>query len=344
MAGAIGGNTSYLPKVAAGLIVNYSRNPKDFLVNELVKLTPVDRQIGRFPKLRPQEAARLLGADYRRWSDGGNRPVSDFNKDQWEFISYETRRWGEAIPMGYLGIEQADFPVVEAQQQSLAMRAMLFRAKSFYTVLETTGNYLSGHNDTATNFGSGKWDVATTSNRYIQNTLYAVARRIEKSTVGAVKMKDLTLVVSPTIAMQMAAAPEIAEGLIQSPFALGQISGDAQVNKQYGLPETLYGMKLRVDPTIEVSTQMNTSATATADYVASATTAYVIARPGDLVNNSGIASDFSSVHCFVYKSEEMLAELLDDPFNKRKVAALTDNFEMKWVAGESTVRITACVD
>jgi len=341
---ASGGNATYLPKIAAGLIVNYSRNPKDFLVNELVKLSPVDRQIGRFPKLRAQEAARLLDEDYRRWSDGGNRPVSDFNKDQWSFVSYETTRWEEAIPLGYLGMDQADFPVLEAQQQSLASRGMLFRAKKFYALLETTAIYPTGHNDTATNFGGGKWDVATTANNYIQKTLNAVARRIEKSTLGAVKMKDLMLVVSPTIAMQMAEAQEIRETLIQSQWAMPLIAGEAPVNQQYGLPNTLYGMKLRVDPTIEVSTQMNVTGTATADYLSSATTAYVVSRPGDLVNNAGIATDFASVHCFVYKDEEMLAEVLDDPFNKKKIAALTDNFVMKEVATEATVRITACVD
>ena len=157
MPSASGGNALFLPKVTEGLLVGYSRNDKDWLVNDLVKITPVEQQVGYFPRIRPQEAARLLGEEYRQWADGSNRPIADFNKDQWEFLEYRTRRTGESIPLGYLGIEQASVPVIEAQSQSMAMRGMLFRTKMFFEILSTSGTYLSGHSDTATNFGGGVW-------------------------------------------------------------------------------------------------------------------------------------------------------------------------------------------
>lgn len=342
MPSPIGANAGYLPKVTTGLIVGYGRNANDFAVNKLTKLHLVDRQIGRFPKLRPQEAARLLDPAFRRWADGGNRPVSDFNKDVWDWISYETVRYAEAIPLGYLGVEQADFPVIEAQAQSLAMRAMLARSIDMWTILTTGGTYLSGLTDTATNWGGGAWSAATTANRYIQKGIAAIVTAIEKATNGAVSYDSLTMVMSPTVAYKVAASQEVAEGLIQSPFAREQLEG-AKWHLNYGLPAKLYGVNVVVDNAVKVTTGPNSAGTATAAYTGSATDVYFVARPGELVNNTGVASDFCSIANFVFKGEEMVSEVIDDPFNARKVVSVKDNYQMKVLAQETLARVTAAV-
>lgn len=342
MASPIGGNAGFLPKVTTGLIVGYSRNPNDFAVNKLTKLHPVDRQTGRFPKLRPQEAARLLDPAFRRWADGGNRPVSDFNKDVWDWITYDTTRYAESIPLGYLGTKQADFPVLEAQSKSIAMRAMLARSMDMWTILTTSGSYLSGLTDTATNFGGGAWSAATTANRYIQKTIAAVVTAIEKATNGAVSYDSLSLVMSPTVAYKVAASQEVAEGLIQSPFAREQLEG-AKWHLNYGLPAKLYGLNVVVDNTVKVTTAPNNADTATASYVGSATDVYFVCRPGELVNDTGFATDFCSIANFVYKDEEMVSQVIDDPFNERQVVSVKDNYQMKVLAKETLARATAAV-
>lgn len=338
-----GNLNTFLPAVTAGLIVDFSRDPSKYAVASLYKLSPVDRMIGRFPKIRPQELGRMLDADNRRWADGATRTITDFNKTQFDWVTYTTERYQEAIPYGYQGVDQADFDIIKAQANQMANRAMLFRAKLFYTLLGTSGTYISTHTDTATNWGGGAWDAATTANQYIKKSLFAMARRIELTTLGAVKYTDLTLVVSPTVAMEMAASQEISEAFIQSQYAGGMITGKGAEFQNYGLPSNLYGMNVVVDPTAEVTTNINATGTATTAYVPSATEAYVIARPGELVNNAGIAGDFSSIHCFVYKNEEMLSEMIDDPLNKRKLVGLIDNIDMKVVANETLCRATAVV-
>ena len=335
-----GGMSTFLPQVTKNLIVGFSRDPKKFAISDLYKLVPVDRMVGRYPKIRPQEASRLLDVDFRRFADGGVRPVSEFNKMQYDWVTYTCEQFAESIPMGNLALEQADFNIQQAQADQLALRAMLFRAKLFYTILSTSGNYISGYNDTATNFGGGTWANATTTNRYIQKSLRAIGQVIEKGTLGAVRYTDLTLVMSPTVAQIAAASSEIAEGFIQSTYADQLATGKGKLTASYGLPETLYGMRVVVDPTIETTTNLNASGTATNGYISSATNAYIIARPGDLVNNTGVATDFSTIACFVYKGSEMYTEVVEDTFNRRKVLSVIDNIDMKLVANECLGTIT----
>ncbi len=340
MASPAGQFNTFLPQVTKNLIVNYSRNPKDFAFNQLLQIVPVDKMIGRFPKVRAQEASRLLDEDFRRFADGGMRPVSDFNKMQFDWKTYTCERWAESQPVGDLAVDQADWPVLEAIAAQVAERAMLFRAKKFYDILTTSGSYASGHADTATNFGGGAWASATTSNLNIKKTLQGVGQKIEKATNGVVRYSHLTLAVSPTVANVMAASAEISENVIQSPFANMNVTGEGNLVSEYGLPSKLYGMNVVVDPTIETTTNLNASGTATAAYEAGVTYAYVIAKKGDLVNNTGIASPFGSIAAFVYKNDEMKTEIVQDPFNLRKVVSVIDNFHIMQIAEETMCRIT----
>lgn len=338
MASPVGGNVTYIPTASTGLIVGYSRNPKKFAVNKLTKMIPTNKQSGYYWTLRPQEAARVLSRDGLRFADGAARTVSEFNKDEWNLTPYQTDRIHRTVPIGYLAVEQAEIPVKEAQSQNLAMNIMTVITKDFYTLL-ANNSYLSGNSGTATALGGGPWASATTSNRYIQKSLFGVGQAIEKQTVGAVKYSDLTLVISPTIAQIVASSQEFAEGIIQSPFAVQQERGDADWNAAYGIPPKLYGMNVVVDQTVQVTSNQNTAGTATPSYVTSAQYAYVVLRAGDQVEMAGVGTDFSTVANFVYKGEEMVVEEWDEPYNKRYVLSVMYNNVMKVVSNETAGKI-----
>lgn len=339
MPSAAGGDITYLPRVVTSLIVGFSRSKKKYRVNDLVKVVPVDKEIGSFPKRRPQEMTRLGSSNALWWPDGAGRPGSDYNKDQWEWIEYRTRRIADTKYIGWLASQQADFPVVQAQADSLAGQFMLRREKDFITQL-TSSTYPAGNSDTATNFGGGAWTSATTANRYIQKTLQGAARAIQLASSDAVMYSDLTLVISPTVANIIATSQEYAEGLIQSPYALAQLQGKDNWNAAYGLGPTLYGMNLTVMTTMETTTNQNSAGTATTSFTAGSTYAYIIARPGDMIENSGQFSEFSTFALFVFKGDEMKAEQWDEPKDRRTAVSVVDNYQILPVAMETGARIT----
>jgi hypothetical protein len=342
---AFGGINTFVPQVTKNLIINYSRDPKKYAINQLMKLVPVEKETGYYIKINPDEQGRNLDFDNQLWIDGGARPVDQWNRMKHQFVQYNTTRFSKSQPIGYKSAKQADFPLKEAQAQQLAVQAMNRRAKQFYTLLGTSGTYLAGFTDTATNYGGGAWSSATSSNRYIQKSLHVAAQLIERKTQGSVRMADLTVVMSPTVANAIARSSEVADAYIQSPFATALMGGDdLRWVQGYGLPPYLYGMRVVVDPTIETTTRENAAGTATNAYIPSTTDVYVLLRAGDMTNNvAQAATDFSSVACFVWKDEEMLTEEFDEPINKRSVISVTDNFEIKAVANETMVRITAAV-
>lgn len=326
--------------VTGKLVVNFSRNPKDFLVNKLAKITPTDKTAGFYAKLNPDTAARIVNAKGHVWHDGQPRPVTPGDQAEFDYKPFQQTRYAYQAPIGYMASDQADLPLIEVMSQQQAARAMTFRATKLYEVAYNTANYDSTHVATATALGGGKWDVATNTAPYIQKTLQAVARQIEKDTIGAVKYDDLTLVISPTIAQAIAQSQEYRDTLKQSPFADGMLTGQGNINRAYGIGELLYGMKVVVDPTIRVSTKTGAAST-TRGYVSSDTTALVIARPGDLVNVGVAASDFSSFHFFTYSKDEMNVEVIDYPIDRRRLVTVTDTFECQLVAPEATFAITA---
>ena len=338
-----GGINTFIPQVTKNLIVNFSRDPKKYAINTLMKMIPVDKEAGFYIKLNPDEQGRNLDLDHQLWIDGAARPIDQWNQMRHLFVRYETTRYSKSQPIGYKSAKQADFPLKEAQAQQLAVQAMNRRAKLFYTLLGTAGTYISGHTDSATNYGGGQWSAATSTNRYIQKSLQVAAQTIERKTQGSVRMGELSVVMSPTVANAIARSTEVTDAYIQSPFANALMGGDDLKWVQgYGLPSFLYGMRVVVDPTIETTTVPNIAATATNAYIASATDVYVMLRAGDLVNNvAQAATDFSSVACFTWKDEEMLTEEYDEPLNKRSVISVTDNVDIRAVANETMVRITS---
>jgi hypothetical protein len=124
----------------------------------------------------------------------------------------------------------------------------------------------------------GKWDVATTSNNYIQKSINYGKIAIHRNTLGAVKTEDLHLVISPALALLMAQSQEIVDYVKQSPFALAQIKGDAPAqNGKWGLPDQLYGVNIEVEDTVYVGTKRGE--TTTYSDVMASTIAALIPRP-----------------------------------------------------------------
>ena len=335
-------SNSFVPAYdqSAKLVVGYSRNWKEFPVNRLCTISPVDKPTGYYLRLKPEALGRNINSPYSyAWPDGQPCPIQVENAQDFDFVQYYTQRYAKTFPVGYNTEANAVWDIVKSQSDVLANQMMTMRAMQFYSVLGTSGNYTSSNTDTATNLGGGFWSAGTSTNRYIQKTLMAASRAIIKNTMNGVKLQDLVLVIGPTIADAMARSAEIADYVAQSPDASKFLEFDVwnQQNRLWGLPSSLYGIQLCVDETVEEVAKIG--GTSSKSFVQGDANAFLITKQGALSGQAG-GSAFSSIHMFTKSDEEMALDVIDDPLNKRRVIRLVDTWQFKLVAQESAYLIT----
>jgi hypothetical protein len=345
----------YIPafggKASANLIVSYARDPKKFAVNKLAQRTPTSTLAGNWLTLRPEALARVMNDPNEViWIDGQPSPTGTHNQQDFRGTPYTCVRRARPAYIGWQTRDQAVWDVQDTQLQLLAHQMMTQRAYAFYDVAMNSANHLSTHVKTATawsdlgGYTGGFWSAGTSTNPIVQRTLLQAANQIRKDTMDAVKYSDLTLVITPQVALQMASSAEIHDYVARSPFALGQIKGDvAGQNMEWGLPDKLYGMSLVVDGTLRTTSgRLQIPATTVDIQDANDNSALIVATPGSLGGNVGqVNSAFSSMHMFVYNGEEMVTTTQDEPYNMRTLLRVHETYDMKLVAPETAALVTS---
>ncbi len=326
----------------ANLIVNYSRDPKKFKINELMTITPVSKPIGKWLRIKPEVQGNITDQwrQSRKWADGAPRPIQLEGGQKHDWFEYFTTRYIESFPIGYQTEENAIWDIIKTQSAALAGRMMTGIALEAYQIMQDSANY--SNTATATVSGGGLWSAATSTNRYIENSLNYALEAIQKSTMNGVSADDLVLVLSPEVAKRIAVSAEVADYMAGSPFSGLYLQGEAfkQQLGNYGMPSVLYGIKVIVDPLVRDTAALG--ATSNPVFLADGSptpSAYLISRQGSLGSEAG-GSNFSFLHCFKYTPEEFYTEVVDIPFDKRKVLSVIDNRQVKVVASESAVLIT----
>lgn len=342
----------YIPafqgKQTANLITSYARDPKKFAVNRLTQRTPTENLSGNWMQLRPEALARIFtDPNSVVWVDGQPRPQGTHNAQDFRAVPYVCIRRAQPDYVGWQTREQAVWPIQDTKLGALAHLMMTQRAQVFYTMALNTANYASSHVKTATQWSSiggtgGFWSAGTPQNPIIKRSLANMANQIRLDTMDTVSYKDLTLVITPPIAIAMANSEEIHYYLARSPYALAQVRGDKEnQNGQWGLPDKLYDMNLIVDGTLKTTSPRLTVPGTTTD-IMSDNTALVMAEPGALSENIGqVTSSFSSFHMFVYRGEEMVVETQDEPWNKRTMLSVHETYGMSVVAPETVALATS---
>jgi hypothetical protein len=323
------------------LIVDYSRNPKDFPVNFLATIHSVDVPQGYFAKLDPLAQARLTSSpQHYSFADGSQRPIQVDNVQSFSFISYFAQRYCRTQPIGYLALQNAAWDLDASTINVLANQMMTVRTNAFYGEVTNSANYLSTHTNNATSLGGGFWSAGTTTNRYIQKTLMAAAQQIVLDTAQVVGIKDLTLVVGPTVATAMAASGEIADMVshaYQDARQFLEFKAWSEQTALWGLPPMLYGIKVVVDESVENAVQIG--ATNNPTFLAGSDAAYLMTKR-DALNSVAGSGSFSSFGFFIPKGQEMVVERFDDPLNCRVIHSLSDYWQIQMVAPESAYLIT----
>jgi hypothetical protein len=112
----------------------------------------------------------------------------------------------------------------------------------------------------------------------------------------------LRCVIGPGAARKIAESAEIVDMLKQSPFAYGEVMGNLpNLNKQYGIPQTIYGVKFVVEDTVYTANPKG--ATVTKSFYKNDDTAIFLtvqnSMPGDQVGDIPIAN-FSTYQQYYY--------------------------------------------
>lgn len=323
------------------MVTDFSRNVKDFAVNQYAQIVPVEKVAGYYLKMTIEEAGRIQYSDLRNfvWYDGAARPEGLDGLESHEYLGFETIRRNYGFQLGDLTINQASWDILANHASIKSRQAMTARTQAAITAATTTGNYDSSHvlDVTTITGNSGNWSQSTTARMDIKRSLMEASEIILDDTLAAVSLEDLVLVISSSLAKEIAQCQEIIDYIKGSPDALAQIRGELpNRNKFYGIPEKLYGFPVTVEATRKVTSKKG--ATRSVSSVLPKATPFLCSRPGGLV---GVADspNFSTIVIFI--QEEMTVETLRDTTNRRTIGAVVENFDTKVVAPASGVLFQA---
>ena len=339
------GTNTFQPSIEASnkLIVDFSRNIKDFALNQWAQVIPVKKNVGLYVLMTVEQAGRILntdGADFA-WPDGQNAPDNNDGTEKFEFPSYTTKRKQFGFNLGNLSVDQAAWDILAQHGRISAQQAMTMRTQRAVTVATTSGSYAAANTSAVASItgNTGKWDVSTTARNDIQRSLHHAADVIRLGTLGAVKDTDLHLVMSPGCARKIRVSQEITDYIKGSAQATAQVRGELPgKNVTYGLPDRLFGYDVVIEDAVKVTSRKG--ATKVTSYVLADDTPFMASRVGALVSETE-GPTFSTLSLFML--EEMTVESEQDKWNRLHKARVVEDYDAVLTAPVSGFLFTSAV-
>ena len=307
------------------LLVDFSRNPRDFGVNKYMQIVPVKKTIGYYLEMTLEERMRLLDNTLRNfaWPDGGDAPLGKHGTEGFEFKQFNAQRYAYPFTLGDLAIEQAAWDISAQHLDIKAQQAMTGRTQLAITTMTTAANYTTAHKKS---LATEQWDAATTANLNIKRNIDYGVKQILKATGSVVKRNQLMLVVSPGLAAAMAESQELVDYLKGSPTALAFVRGETSEGAEdahalFGLPPVYAGVKIVVEDAVKVTSRKG--ATVVQAFLQDDALAFICARPGGLEGRYGGPS-FSTGTLFVYDHDDLSVEVKHDVDNRKVAGRVVD--------------------
>lgn len=323
------------PEATDGLVIDFSRNPESFAMNQYCQIRNVSKKVGLYAEMAVEEAARIfsdaLGSDFV-WADGADRPMDFHGTEAFEWKEYRTiRRW-----LGYVfgneATEQAAWDLLAQHARIKAQQAMTLRSNLVSTVVTTSGNYDSTHvvDCSGTAIGNtGNWEQSTSERQDIKRFLQYAMELIHKDTLGGVDVeRDLRLVMSPATAANIARSQEIIDFIKQSQETPNIIENN-RPGSRWMLPKRLYGFDVVIEDAVKVTTKKDVGFTPTKSFCFPDHSIAVLSRPGGL-EAPGSGPSFSTVSWFSYRDMEVYTKSDDE--NERDLGGVLDDGVAKMTA------------
>lgn len=335
----------------ARLIVAYGLNTKDFPFNNYTTIQTMTKPIGFYRKVLASDFVRVPYKDGRQgfWADGQPSGALTQRKQgpRSTNIQYEMLRTIEEGNVGWQTQENSEFDELKLLQNMLASIAMTKRAIMIQQQALNAANYDASHVAQAANVGGGFWSMGTIGQPFIKQSLDNIRDVILKDSIGRVKINDLRLVLTPTLASAMSRSGEIRAYMAQQANAIRVIKGeDPDAKEDWSLPNPLYGFEICIESSVVVSTLPTDNATTADDgvksYVMDTNKALVVARPGSLVSEVG-GENFSTIHMLVKKGHDF--KVFTEDMGEREQYTYTrveDYFTVVVPAPETGFIVTNC--
>lgn len=311
------------------LLVDFSRNPKDFSLNKYIQIVPVKKTIGYYLKMTLEERMRLLDSNLYNfaWADGDDAPLGKMQTESFGFHPFTCQRFAFPFSLGDMAIEQAAWDISSQHLDIKAQQAMTARTQLVIKGITATNGVIFGSQ--FTNATADKWSNATTANLNIKKSLDVAVAGILKNTGSVVKLNQLQLVMNPNTAKSMSESQELVDYLKGSPTALAFVRGETsegaeQAHALFGLPPVYAGLKIIVEDAVKVTSRKGQATLAQA-FVLDDNVAFITARPGGLEGHYGGPS-FSTVTLFIYDKDDMSVEVKHDVENRKVNGRVVDTF------------------
>jgi hypothetical protein len=315
---------------SGGMVVDYSRNPKDYPVNGYVQIQPAKKPAGKYLRVTREVAGRIRssGADEFIWYDGDPAPEGLENLESFAWQNFFCVRRAFPFRIGNITAEAAGWDIVQQHAGIMAQLAMATRTQLVYNALTTTANWDASHIVDVTNNAvipgvSGNWAESLTSRKDIQRSISWGIEKVLADTLNGVTNpeENMMLTISSEAARRLAVSQEIVDYIKGSPDALAQVRGELPGgNVRHNLPGKLFGVGLKVEDTYKVTTRKGSN-TQTRSQIWSPSYAFLTSRPGGLVGIAG-APSFSTMVWLAYKEMEVWKK--DDKDNERTLGRVVD--------------------
>lgn len=323
-------NTTYVPTLHEGLLIAYVRNPAKFPINKYINVRKVDKMIGYYTKFQNQDQARVLNSPSNyEWVDGSDAPTIQDGNDPFEFKAWNAHRYAYTKQLGYLGVGQAQWDLINQAATFSVMKGMTNRSYRVAKTISTSGNYLAANvfNASSGSSGGATWGNATSTTPAIRKSVMNAAIAIQKATNAAVEFNDLYLVMNPDTALVVATSQEFIDFLKQNPTSIQLWQGDEQFLK-YNIPTRLFGLNVVVDDTVYNSSQPSATVSESASpaYTFPDNTAVLLCKQNAV--QSGIGSSFATMEVFAYQDFEtfIYADSENQRYNLQVVENVDDSF------------------
>lgn len=341
-----GTNTFIASFEAGAVVVSFTRDPKKFKHAGYVEYRPTKKDVSFYLKLDVDQPARVIDDSLFGWADGAEAPKGANNIGNFVFAEYRTKRRAFPFSLGMKAVEQAAWDILAQHAGIVAQQAMTLRTIRTATLLQTTSNWPSANvaDVTILNGGAGKWDIASSdpaSVNYlgIKKAILRAAELIALATNAAVDWHDMSLVMSVGCAKKVAATSEVHD-YVKSPEGASMLKGDEGIFGDWGMPNTIYRMKVVVENAVKVTSNINTGGTATRAFCFSDSNPVITSKPGGL-NGQYDGPSFSTVQFYFY--EEMTVESKSDPDNRRNTGRVVEDYAEVLAAGAAGFSLTNAV-
>src|SRR5262252_3499824 len=101
-----GGVNGYVPQLHEELMIEYSRNPAAFALNQYTDVRKVDKQKGYYIKMKNDSQVRVINDQDNIWPEGADSPKQIDSNDEFEFGQFNCVRRREPRYLGHLFVEQ----------------------------------------------------------------------------------------------------------------------------------------------------------------------------------------------------------------------------------------------